>query len=281
MRQLGRRRPAGEALQQNFAENLRILCAFFPSVAHVCRALQVNRTQFNRYLGATSRPSTHILTRICDFFGVDAAEVHLPPAEFARLINAPRRPRGQLPPHLARFEELIRPGALHLAKYLGYYHAYYHSMSAQGSIIRGVVHLFEHQDVVYYRWIEHGVPSDPGTPPPRWRYAGAALHLGDRIFLVGSETLNNTEITEAILYPTHKNRVGRLTGLLIGVSSANRRDIVCSRLVFDWLGTEIDLRRALRACGIFPPDPGLVPRSVLQAIGSQTPSAAILTASTN
>lgn len=81
-----------------------------------------------------------------------------------------------------------------------------------------------------------------------------AHFLEDRIFLVDTETLTGNEITETILFPTRRNKVGRLTGPTLGVSSGDQRRIACSRVLLEWLGHDVDLRKALRSCGLFDPD---------------------------
>ena len=73
--------------QHEFCENLRMLCTYYRSVADVCRKLNVNRAQFNRYLNGTSKPSSHTLERICDFFGVEPAEIYLPREHFHQIIQ--------------------------------------------------------------------------------------------------------------------------------------------------------------------------------------------------
>lgn len=55
-----------------FGQNLRSLCATKPSISAVCRDLDINRVQFNRYLAGTSYPKPDILEQICQYFGVDA-----------------------------------------------------------------------------------------------------------------------------------------------------------------------------------------------------------------
>lgn len=55
----------------NFGSNLRKLCSTRKSIAQVCRDLDINRVQFNRYLTSHSFPKPHVLEKICDYFGVD------------------------------------------------------------------------------------------------------------------------------------------------------------------------------------------------------------------
>ncbi|MEL7132752.1 MAG: helix-turn-helix transcriptional regulator [Pseudomonadota bacterium] len=65
-----RRSPA--ELRSMFGENLRILASDYPSISELARQLGINRTQFNRYLSGESFPRPDVLSRICDFFDVDA-----------------------------------------------------------------------------------------------------------------------------------------------------------------------------------------------------------------
>ncbi|MEP5151884.1 helix-turn-helix transcriptional regulator [Planktotalea sp.] len=55
-----------------FGQNLRKLSQAYPSVSEVCRQIDINRAQFNRYLNGESYPRPDMLARICDFFGTDA-----------------------------------------------------------------------------------------------------------------------------------------------------------------------------------------------------------------
>lgn len=63
-----------------FGQNLRHLCASYPSVSGLCRDLGINRTQFNRYLSGESFPRPDVLHQICVFFDVDA-RILLEPVE--------------------------------------------------------------------------------------------------------------------------------------------------------------------------------------------------------
>ena len=55
-----------------FGENLKTLYRETGAVAAICRELDINRTQFNRYLSGESFPRPDILAKICDRFSVDA-----------------------------------------------------------------------------------------------------------------------------------------------------------------------------------------------------------------
>lgn len=71
------------ALRKVFGKNLRGLLKNFASVSEVCRRLDINRTQFNRYLSGESFPRPDVLQRICVFFDVDARILLEPMEEIA------------------------------------------------------------------------------------------------------------------------------------------------------------------------------------------------------
>lgn len=84
-------------LRAMFGRNLRVLCAAGSSLSAACRALAINRSQFNRYLAGTAFPQPEVLHRICQHFGVDARillePLPLPPepgmiTEVARVLRS-------------------------------------------------------------------------------------------------------------------------------------------------------------------------------------------------
>ena len=78
-----------------FGENLRLLCKTRPSIASVCRDLDINRVQFNRYMSGHSFPKPNVLQQICDYFLVDS-RIYLEPLtpdDLERLGAANRKAR--------------------------------------------------------------------------------------------------------------------------------------------------------------------------------------------
>jgi transcriptional regulator with XRE-family HTH domain len=73
------------AIRAQFGQNLRLLCAGYPSVSEVCRQLGINRAQFNRYLNGESYPRPDMLARICDFFETDARILIKPLEDIAQV----------------------------------------------------------------------------------------------------------------------------------------------------------------------------------------------------
>lgn len=72
------------SVRESFAGNLTGLCAAEESIAAVCRATQINRQQFNRYLSGASLPSERNLQKICAHFGISESELFRAPSKYSR-----------------------------------------------------------------------------------------------------------------------------------------------------------------------------------------------------
>lgn len=253
--------------QLEFCNNLRFACGYFRSVAEVCRKLDINRAQFNRYLNGSTTPSSFILQKICDFFGVEPTEMYLPHAQFAQLLTIKEDTKPSESPIAKHVHHLQQMSTGKFDKYLGYYFEYYNSMSLIGRVVRGLVHIFKDKDGAYYYERFERVPHRANLGESyRFKYLGGAFYLNDRIFLVDYETTSNSEITQTVLFPAYKRKVKRLNGLILGVSAGNQRPIACARIVFDYLGERIDIRKAARECGILDADASHIDPTILRVI---------------
>jgi len=237
----------------DIAENLRLLCSYRPSISQVGRDLEVNRSQFNRYLAGTSLPRPALLRRICDYFGVEPYEMSMPAAEFARIVqlrglegDSPmRRMRSQLERVMALNDSRIR----HLA---GLFWEYSWSMSQEGKVVRALISFRQEDGQMVYRRLERIGRHD--APVGRhYRYQGAALMTGDRIFMSDYEFTAGVELTQTVLYPDYALRWMRLHGVRLGVS-ADHRHIPCAvRVCFERVPKGLGVMGALRRCGLFEP----------------------------
>lgn len=66
-------------IRETFAANLARLCSKQKSISAICRALKVNRTQFDRYLRAEMLPLEPVLVKICNYFQVRPDELFRDP----------------------------------------------------------------------------------------------------------------------------------------------------------------------------------------------------------
>lgn len=259
-------------MSDSLGSNLKLLCSHYRSIAEVCRKLAINRAQFNRYLAGQSRPTTHNLKRICDFFGVEPFELAMPAEQFTRLIGARSGDAQQHSgndPLLDLFAPLRRQ-ASPMERYCGYYFEYSNCMSVPGTVLLSLVHLWEEDgDFLFERQErqERSASSDvQGEDWVRCRYLGAAFQLQDRLFLMDYESLTLNEMSQTILIPSYKSRITRLNGLKTGVSSGDRRSPACTRVVWEYLGTEINRISAYRQVRLYRPDDPRIDDDVRQRL---------------
>jgi len=257
-------------MHQDLALNLRLLCSYYKSIAEVCRRLDINRPQFNRYLSGQHKPSASVMRRLCEFFGVEERDILLPHGQFQQLVQARPSavPCGQKLASevvLRHLDGLLQASRADIDRYLGYYYEYYLSMSTPGKLLQNLVCLERQGDRVVFQRTERMRPSDAEAPCHN-RYQGVACLLTDRLFLVDYETLNRHEITQTILFPSFRNRLTRLTGVKIGVSDNSERMPCCARVLYEYLGTGIHVRKALARCGLHDTEGNEVEPSILEAV---------------
>lgn len=268
----------------DFSANLRLSCSHYRSIAEVCRRLNLNRPQFNRYLAGQSRPSAHTLRKLGDFFGFEQHEWWLAHSHFALLLNV--RPHAEKDPpvvdakpsiparrHQGLLAKLGVAGAGAMARYLGVYFEYYRSMSYPDFVLRSLVCMVRSgpQDgggIRYVRW-ERLAPPGADRSVERCRYEGSAYLLNERIFMLDIESFTGNELTQTICFPNYRRRVTRLSGLKIGVSASEPRNLCCPRVLLEFLGPRVDLRRALAQCGLLDPASGQVDAEVLRLIDNR------------
>ncbi|MEO3434091.1 helix-turn-helix transcriptional regulator [Inquilinus sp. CAU 1745] len=241
-------------MQDTFPANLAFACSLFPSIADVCRRVGINRQQFNKYLSGQVRPSRHNMRRICDFFGVTESELLLEEGRFADLLSLRRDRRGEIaaPPYVRQIEKLVRLSA-RLDRYVGCYYRYFYAFSYPGRIIRSFAMLWERDGRYYWKNIERHA-HQVGQPAEVSKYDGMAFFLGERIMVVEYERLLATSITEMMLYPSYRSSVDYLLGLQTGGPLKRGRMPSASTVMLEYLGPQVDFRRALSRCGTFAPD---------------------------
>ncbi|MCE8004545.1 helix-turn-helix domain-containing protein [Billgrantia ethanolica] len=259
-------------MHDDFVANLRLLCSYYPSIAEVCRRLDINRAQFNRYLSGRYRPRHAAMRRLCAFFGVEEHELYLPHENFVSLVQA-----GRLPTESSRQggvewpDALLQRGREGMARYLGRYFEYYHSMAQPGHIIRTLVCLEARESGIVYQRTER-LQGANQIRPCHNRYTGVAVKLADRIFLTDYETLNGYEVTHTILFPTFQSQVTRLTGLRLGVADNSERMPCCVRVLFERIDEQVGLRRALSQCGLLALDDPSLDAALLAAVRNDVAS---------
>ena len=252
---------------QSVAENLKLLTGYYKSVAEVCRRLEINRQQFNKYLNGSTLPSRHTFQRICNFFGVEDYELLLPPDEFRELVSLkPRRNAEQHAgnlPYVEHVEDILAASDTDADRYTGYYYTYRHSFTDTDMLQKSLVRIWREDGRVLTKRVERfrDHASDE-TGPLLCKYLGCLLLLQDRLYIIEYATLKRQEVSQTILYPGYRNQVTWLSGLNMGVSTRDDRRIGCARVLYQYLGRNIELSRAIGHLGKFPAESDEVPNMV-------------------
>lgn len=253
-----------------FAENLRFLSAHFTSVAEVCRNLGMNRQQFNKYLSGQSEPSLHNLKRITDFFGVDEYEITLPHKEFVRLVKPKRgqvRETQLLEQLLTQIDIADGESQAALAAYDGTYAAYFCSPVWSNHIVRSLTTMSFAEPVCVTRSVQRlYLPGGSRSMKVTQKFNGVVRNIVDRLYIVEYEANSKDLASFTILYPSHRRQLQFLTGIMVTVASGGSRQPFSTRVAYQYLGKDIDLRKEIARCHLYPVDSPDVPEEVRSRI---------------
>lgn len=233
-------------------QNLRLLCGYGRSISDVCRKAGVNRQQFNKYLSGQSTPSLRSLRLICDYFGVDEAEILMDYASFSELIRRrPPRLRAKHDP-LYRFVDELAAGnarpAEALRKYQGFYYCYTQPEERAATLLRSLVYVHEKNGMFFSTSIDVNRPLE-GPLPRTMKYKGIVVHLADRLLFIEREVSVGECVLIAILFTTDYEPITYLTGLITGIMPESSKQIESYRTVYEYLGQSVDTRATLKSCG--------------------------------
>ncbi|MGE0006488.1 MAG: helix-turn-helix domain-containing protein [Parvibaculaceae bacterium] len=253
-----------------FIENLRYLCAHFDSVAEVCRSLGMNRQQFNKYLSGQSEPSLRNLKRITDFFGVDEYEITLPHKDFVRLVRPQRgkvRETQLLDQLLAQIDLASGDEQAGLAAYGGTYAVYFCTPVWSNHIVRSLVRISFAAPNCLTRSLQRlYLPGGSRSMKVIQKFNGTVRSIFDRLYIVEYEANSRDLASFTILYPSHRRQLQFLTGIMVTVASGGSRQPFSTRVVYQFLGRDVDLRREIAACHLYPVDSPDVPEEVRSRI---------------
>jgi len=237
---------------EDVSRNLRFLCSYGKSVSDICRRLKINRQQFNRYLSGASTPSLHTIRRICDFFGIDDHELFLDYGEFHDLIRLrPPKIEGSRDDVHDFFERLCRPSSKmlkNLERYAGYYYVYFQPDRHDPTIYRNVMFLYKGENTLLSRQVEH-YPDREYNLPEIIKHEGVVYSVANRLVITELEEFTGASLWQTILYGSDYSTISLMPGLSLGIAPESAQDIVCYRVVWEYLGQDVDLRTVLKGGG--------------------------------
>lgn len=236
-------RPSQPAqLRGMFGANLRHLVTRYPSVAALCRDLDINRTQFNRYLAGDSFPRPDVLYRICRFFGVDARILLEPVADLTKpspaLLAHPFTD-----PCFGDAASAVPDSALPS----GFYRFSRRSFTDQTRFIQGLVLVFRDRTNTLVRgyearaaMAEQGLPRDAATR----EFRGFAMTQEDGVaLLIARRGANTGSFNFLVRVPAFQNNFW--DGYVARTNRENTTSQRVTRMVYEHLGH--DWARVLQA----------------------------------
>jgi hypothetical protein len=136
-----------------------------------------------------------------------------------------------------------------LRPYLGYFHSYFETDSWTKKTICALVCLYEKDGMILTKTIERSHDPLDGTLYLS-KYDGQATLLGNRIFVLEYQSLDRDALVETVLYPFGRGQLSYLRGVTFGVTSRERKPFA-SNVVWKFLGTNIDVKSALKSVGLY------------------------------
>ncbi|WP_436399337.1 helix-turn-helix domain-containing protein [Roseobacter sp. S98] len=236
-------------LRNMFGANLRILAAEYPSISALSRELGINRTQFNRYLSGESFPRPDVLSRICEFFGVDARVLLEPVEEISSDAASAAGPwlRDFMGDTVRHIPEETLPS--------GFYHFSRRSFVREGEFVRGLTFVQRVGNDTYMRGYEpkmalamQGIPASPSAR----EFRGFVLRIEEGVgFIVTRRNGMTGSFNYLAQVTSFQNNfwVGYVARTVRETSSSTRM----TRLVYEHIGNDwpmvMEIARGAGFCG--------------------------------
>ena len=255
-----------------FAANLRYLCDQRGSISLICRKIQINRQQFNKYLSGRHMPSSANVRTIADHFGLGSDVLFSPHAEFRSLIDgnffdAFNRLRSA--PQVQKFLSTVMsaPSALEQSL-IGVYDRYQFSSIYPRRILRASLCIYQGADLLQHTYVEH-FPShdDPSRTAYTFKYHGFVMPIENRIFTVDFETVQRNEMTFGIYSTVQRNTKRFMFGITSGIAATMFRQPFSTRSALQYRRPGILMREDLAASTALDMNEPSIPREIREYLG--------------
>lgn len=263
-------KPAPFSPHRQFADNLRALCTQHGSIAAVCRALGMNRQQFNKYLSGSTLPNGPTLQKICSFFAVDPSTLFHGQDGQNATLPAPFNALGALSGMIGRMRQsTLRPGC---------YHFYYPWERDAGKCVRAALFVYRKDgSTLFTRFTKLRILGRRQRYYLSGRHDGVVLDSDNGKFLLALNRKGHGELSMVTLGAEHALNKDFMSGLALVMDSVGRP--LALRATLEYRGASSLLRRTIAESGILSlSDPGIreeVRQSLSQAA---RPDASVLSA---
>lgn len=254
------------------AANLRTLCDRHGSVAAVCRKINVNRQQFNKYLSGVHRPSAANLRIIANYFGLSVPILFSDPDEFRTLVDGnffhAMSSARQLPEFSNFVSNMIVENKAQQDDILGVYDRYQYSSIYKGFVLRSAFCVYRNNEFLQHYYIER-FPSfdDPGKIEYVFKYYGFSFPIADRLFTADFEGIQSNELTFGVYAQVKRNAKKFMFGISSGIAATVFRQPYSTKVALHYRGPGLIRREHLRETTVMDRNDPRIPREALQYLG--------------
>jgi transcriptional regulator with XRE-family HTH domain len=245
---------------KNFADNLRALCTRHGSIAAVCRALGMNRQQFNKYLSGSTLPNVATLEKICGFFRIESEHLFHDPIGLQR----PKQESGLALPGLslaANAFAILQPTTLRT----GCYHFYSPWPRDAAMCLREALFIRKKVGVtVFTRFTKYRAIGRQRSYHLSGRHDGVVLESEKARFLLSVNRKGCGDVSLVSIGSENAQSQGFLSGLALMMSPSGTPQAVRATLQFR--GSSDVLRRTIREAGLLPLNDQSIPEEVRQSL---------------
>lgn len=257
-------------VHKQFSENLRALCLKKGTIADVCRDLEINRQQFNKYLSGASLPNPATMVKLAKYFGVDQIA----------FFQSPRALRGSVAdetysgmhklfldnPDVIRHLDRTASQSLDVPVQDGCYHLYYPWLFDPALVVRAVVVIFRRDGFTYFRRytrLQTGTSQKLRHYPRGWHEGLVVRHEGNVCF-IGRNAIGFGEVSLQAFAFENFVAENAITGLSLVVTPWG--EYVSLRATLSYFGPLASFRRALKIAKIGPIAKSEVPAFVYHSV---------------
>ncbi|MTH95565.1 helix-turn-helix transcriptional regulator [Roseibium sp. RKSG952] len=238
-----------EDARKLYATNLRLLCQKHKSVSEIARKIGINRQQIEKYLKGTSLPSAYWQHQIAEFFETPVEAFFLGDVIPGTLLAQSKATASRNNPSVL-VESLSSSELSRLRNYEGIYHVHFVSPAFKSLIHVGVTLIREQNHRMNSVFFVRSRDPETGIIHRSHLY-GTVFLRGERLFIVESSKRAQDRLSETILYPSHGDRMKYMTGICVGLTWHPESEPYASRTIWRRAGASLDLKQAIRGCGLY------------------------------
>lgn len=255
-----------------FSANLRLLCERTGSISMVCRKIDINRQQFNRYLSGEHAPSPTNLRRIAGFFNLSVSILFSDPEEFRTLLDGNFFHVIDELRHSKEMQGFIETVVLGSegdnSKLLGIYDRYQYSSIYGGSILRSAFCIYSNGKFTQHYYVERFPSYDnPNKFEHIFRYHGFIFSINDRIFSLDFETRQKNEMTFGNFALVQRQATKFMFGVTNGIAATMFRQPYSTKVALHRRGPGLLKRGDLERCTVLSPNDASIPKEILTFLG--------------